>query len=292
MNKNINNKGMTLVELLITFSLLMVVVVGMFNLILDIKLDLDDKQIVKSYIDYSSYYAHNVNLNLIKNKPYMIFIKESSTSAVCMTNKGENCDTNINKFEYYCNSEKPSDCRSVKNCAAVQNSSTPYDQKFCIDSSSETFSKMCGRIYPCAIAVYNSSGDLPIKYMAIAINVPNSSGEESSSSAPEEPTPGGEETTTTTTEKPLNKSEYGLGVNYYFYRGNRAKGIYEPVPNQEYIFTSSVTPSISFGFGGEDDDSDEDSTSSNAFVIDFPLYKTGGKTNYGFKIVYPFIKQQ
>ena len=37
-----NNKGMTLVELLITFSLLMIIVVRMFNYILDVKMDLDE----------------------------------------------------------------------------------------------------------------------------------------------------------------------------------------------------------------------------------------------------------
>ena len=39
-----NNKGMTLVEVLVTFSLLMVIVIGMFNLILDVKGDLDEQQ--------------------------------------------------------------------------------------------------------------------------------------------------------------------------------------------------------------------------------------------------------
>ena len=34
----INNKGMTLVELIVTFALLLVIVVGLYNLILEVKL--------------------------------------------------------------------------------------------------------------------------------------------------------------------------------------------------------------------------------------------------------------
>ena len=49
-----NNKGMTLVELLVTFSLLLVIIVGMFNLIMEVKNDFDDKRIGKDFTEYSS----------------------------------------------------------------------------------------------------------------------------------------------------------------------------------------------------------------------------------------------
>ena len=45
----LNNKGMTLIELLVCFTLLIIISLGIFNLILEVRKDLDDKQIIKDY---------------------------------------------------------------------------------------------------------------------------------------------------------------------------------------------------------------------------------------------------
>ena len=61
----INNKGMTLVELLVTFSLLLIIVVGLYNLILEVKFQIEDKQIVKDTIEYSSLINNEIHYNLL-----------------------------------------------------------------------------------------------------------------------------------------------------------------------------------------------------------------------------------
>ena len=61
-----NNKGMTLVELIVTFSLLMIIIVGMFNLIMDVKGNLDDKKMAKELTEYSSTVGNQIQYDLIR----------------------------------------------------------------------------------------------------------------------------------------------------------------------------------------------------------------------------------
>lgn len=77
-----NNKGMTLVELLVTFSLLLVIIVGMFNLIMEVKNDFDDKRIGKDFTEYSSNMNSSIQYDLIKNKPFAILYKNEANEAV------------------------------------------------------------------------------------------------------------------------------------------------------------------------------------------------------------------
>ena len=74
-----NNKGMTLVELLVTFSLLLVIIVGMFNLIMEVKNDFDDKRIGKDFTEYSSNMNSSIQYDLIKNKPFAILYKNNAS---------------------------------------------------------------------------------------------------------------------------------------------------------------------------------------------------------------------
>lgn len=103
-----NNKGMTIVELIVTFSLLLVLVVGMFNLVMDVKFDLDSKQITKDFTEYSSTMNHQIQYDLITNDVKMISYKNSSTDSVsCPIYSGANaCPGNTN-FGTLCNNIYP-----------------------------------------------------------------------------------------------------------------------------------------------------------------------------------------
>lgn len=50
----LNNKGITLVEVIVTFALLMIILVGLFNIILDVKSDVSDRQMIKDFKDYDN----------------------------------------------------------------------------------------------------------------------------------------------------------------------------------------------------------------------------------------------
>ncbi len=45
----LNNKGITLVEVIVSFALLMIILVGLFNIIMEVKSDVTDKQMEKLY---------------------------------------------------------------------------------------------------------------------------------------------------------------------------------------------------------------------------------------------------
>lgn len=277
----INNKGMTLVELLITFSLLMVLVVGMFNLIMDVKLDLDDKQIIKDYTEYSNYVGNTIHRNLVKDKPLLIVVAESDDYvSACAYSDGSACDPSSGNFSIsfaYGNETREYTIPSIKN--------------------------MCSRVYPCAIYAYQEKG--VGKAAAIALNVPDNGedAEEASTDSETEPstesgsteTSGttesgeGETTPATPKEKPLVKSKYGIGVNY----SHNSKSVFEKLPSQDSAMVDPNDVFIGFGASNEFDvdiENLDEYEATNAFVIDFPLYKTGSKKNYGFKIVYPFVK--
>ena len=72
-----NNKGMTIVELIVTFSLLLVIVVGMFNLITDVKLELENKQIGKDFTEYSSTIGSKIQYDFLNSVVDSISFKNS-----------------------------------------------------------------------------------------------------------------------------------------------------------------------------------------------------------------------
>ena len=95
----INNKGMTLVELIVTFALLLVIVVGLYNLILEVKFEVDEKQIVKNTIEFSSLVNNDIHYDFLKDKPFAIAIKNNKgENWSCHATAGNTCsiDTAIN----------------------------------------------------------------------------------------------------------------------------------------------------------------------------------------------------
>lgn len=90
-----NNKGMTIVELIVTFSLLLVIVVGMFNLITDVKLELENKQIGKDFTEYSSTIGNKIQYDFLNSKIGSIAFKKSGSEWSCV-NKSGPCDGGTN----------------------------------------------------------------------------------------------------------------------------------------------------------------------------------------------------
>ena len=90
-----NNKGMTIVELIVTFSLLLVIVVGMFNLITDVKLELENKQIGKDFTEYSSTIGSKIQYDFLNSKVGSIAFKNSGSEWSCVNRSGP-CDDGIN----------------------------------------------------------------------------------------------------------------------------------------------------------------------------------------------------
>ena len=142
-----NNKGMTLVELLVTFSLLLVLVIGMFNLILEVKFQLDEKQIAKDLTEYSSVINNEIHYNLLRNKPVAIAYKNTTDSSwSCITKSGDQCSENDQKTAFI----------------FVQSETTGSIFKNILEDD------YCKNIYPCAVYAY-VSGD-SISYKTIALN--------------------------------------------------------------------------------------------------------------------------
>lgn len=141
-----NNKGMTLVELLVTFSLLLVLVIGMFNLILEVKFQLDEKQIAKDLTEYSSVINNEIHYNLLRNKPFAIAYKNRTDSSwKCITKFGGPCGENAEKTAFIFDS-------------SVTNGSKLLSE---LDES-------CQNIYPCAVYAYKSGKS--VSYKTIALN--------------------------------------------------------------------------------------------------------------------------
>lgn len=126
-----NNKGMTLVELLVTFSLLLVIIVGMFNLIMEVKDDFDDKRIGKDFTEYSSNMNSSIQYDLIKNKPFAILYKNNASDQW----------TSFGTFDSY--------------AFTSSDGGTTYSAKY-LDAGTITVtpSDQCQGIYPCLIYAY------------------------------------------------------------------------------------------------------------------------------------------
>lgn len=215
----VNNKGMTLVELIVTFSLLLIIIIGMFNIIMEIKSQLDEKQIAKDFTEYSA---------TMNNKIHYEFIKSS--------------DKKPNSFAY----KNSADSEWHTKGKASEN-----DNKIILFSNNaqliSTLNSECKETFPCII--YGNYEDSNTEKV-LAIQVPN------------------------------DDKEYGI---YY-------DGVFEPVPNQDYLDINKIT---------EGSQSDTDSSEENEIVeikvsdssepasninITFPLYIKGHTKNYGFKI--------
>lgn len=168
-----NNKGMTLVELLVTFSLLMIIVIGMFNLILDTKLDLDNKQIARDYIEYSNFINSDIHGKLINRKVLAAAYKNTSDG-----------NWKCSYSESYVSLAESSRCKINGNVFSAE-----LDQVSAVDGvilpvkGSVDLNSICGNIYPCAVYAYfvgnnniqeDSNGNkyVAAEFEVIAINAP------------------------------------------------------------------------------------------------------------------------
>lgn len=142
----LNNKGMTLVELLVTFSLLLVLVIGMFNLIMEVKTQLDEKQVAKDFTEYSSMINNDIHYDFLKKKPFAIVYK----------NKSED------DWKYQYNSEG--------SCSLLEGSKYSFrleDSSFKEEKSFTQLTELCSNIYPCAVYAYKSGTGIEFKTIAL-----------------------------------------------------------------------------------------------------------------------------
>ena len=145
----INNKGMTLVELLVTFSLLLIIVVGLYNLILEVKFQIEDKQIAKDTIEYSSLINNEIHYNLLIDKPFAVAINETGSEWACYAAKGTCVKTD--------------DGMKISVTSPTGKNNAP--QISSLNSS-------CKGVFPCSYYFYiNSSGG--VSYKIIALNKDN-----------------------------------------------------------------------------------------------------------------------
>lgn len=66
--KRINNKGISLVELIITFALLMVIIIGMLNIVNSIKSDVNDKEMIRKITQFNTDIVTTIQKKLLNNK--------------------------------------------------------------------------------------------------------------------------------------------------------------------------------------------------------------------------------
>ena len=62
----LNNRGITLVEVIVSFALLMIILVGLFNIIMEVKSDVTDKQMEKEFKDFDNLMIARIQGDLIK----------------------------------------------------------------------------------------------------------------------------------------------------------------------------------------------------------------------------------
>ena len=139
----LNNKGMSLVEIIVTFSLLLLIIIGLYNFILDVKTSLRDKEIIKAITDYSGLKNDEIQYNLITNKPFALVIKKTSND------------------NFKCNSDNK--CNIRNSSVNVQNGGKI--KSIGLGSLNEEY---CKKLYPCAVYFYNNKGEIGV--VTIALN--------------------------------------------------------------------------------------------------------------------------
>lgn len=84
----LNNKGITLVEVIVSFALLMIILVGLFNIIMEVKSDVTDKQMEKEFKDFDNLMIARIQGDLIKNKVTNC-VSTDEKSATCKSSNGD-----------------------------------------------------------------------------------------------------------------------------------------------------------------------------------------------------------
>lgn len=91
-----NNKGMTVIELLVAFTLLMLVSIGLFRFITIIKEDLQNKNAIKELTDYSNIMNNKIHEGLIKEKPFTFAYKNDySDNFICKSTETCTISNNV-----------------------------------------------------------------------------------------------------------------------------------------------------------------------------------------------------
>lgn len=162
-----NNKGMTLVELLVTFTLLMVVVVGMFNLILDVKGDLDVKQATKEFVELSNFMNHDIHMDLLKRKPFAIAIRKVDTDPTSNLEGRWRCE-----YASGVSTDTGGECKINQSTKkfSVKASFKVEDKNVSVQAE-QSLSNVCHGFYPCAVyAYYDEGSSSKVKFQTIAIS--------------------------------------------------------------------------------------------------------------------------
>ena len=135
-----NNKGMTLVELIVAFAIVMIIILGIFNLTVSIRKDLNIKAAIREAEEYANLVNTKVHYALIEDKPFLIAIKDSDTSTwICKYEDGTNCN--------------------VSNYIEVN-----YKNK---KSTSDLVKTICADTYPCTIYAYLDNDTIKYKYIFV-----------------------------------------------------------------------------------------------------------------------------
>ena len=137
----LNNKGMTLIEVLVSFTLLMIITISLYSLITRVRLDLLEKEKSDDLITYSDTLNTKIHTDLIKIKPFAIIYKNSESDSFICKNK-EIC--------------------TIQNDVLTIN----YNGK----KASTDLTKICYKTYPCALISYIKDDNIVFKELILNIN--------------------------------------------------------------------------------------------------------------------------
>ena len=247
-----NNKGMTLVELLVTFSLLLIIVVGLYNLILEVKFEIDNKQIVKDTIEYSSLINNDIHYNLLIDKPFAIVMKNKDNWE-CYPKNTDICNVGSTKIAV----------NYIKSGSVIDGVNNIYD---------DINGVICKEIYPCAVYYYIGS-DNKIATKVIALSKYS------------------EDDNITGLANSLKTKGILYGSFDIRDSNTNNKSIFEPVPNNEYIEIRDTDAFVGEN-GVVDTtiktNKPKIEVVNDVLIINYGLYVIDDDQNYGFKIAYPF----
>lgn len=142
-----NKKGMTLVELVVTFALVLVVVVGLYNLILEIKLQLEEKQIIKDVTEYSATINNKIHYDILRHSPFAILYSSKGVSWEHRLSTNDNISLTGGNYTITSNKTGINSLTVTKNELSGNN--------------------YCKNIFPCFVYFYN--GGTSVEYKAISI---------------------------------------------------------------------------------------------------------------------------
>ena len=91
----LNNKGMTAIELLITFTILSFVLVGMFDMVLNYKNKEQKESLRTSILDYENKLQKTIQDDLIKRHLVNAVVYNKTNASFQMTNADGNYQTNL-----------------------------------------------------------------------------------------------------------------------------------------------------------------------------------------------------